>query len=852
MDSGREKLTSLFEKVCNECGDKTAVKYLLDNGEEKLFSFNAIQQAVKELTNNLVLCGLRPGDRAAILSTLSPYCYITYFAFVYAGLTAVVIDPQLPETEKDRLLANADIRGVVASASQYETYAKRFETITPVLNIESGQEFDENISRPAMESTPDPDMDAAAILYSSGTTSQAKGVVIGFEGQLKAIHIDLEFVGTNNIQWLEVYPFFHISGLSSFLAIMLNGAEIGLLDNMTAVKLQQSFQIYRPNTFAMVPKVYEVFEAKIREAIHSKGQAIEAVLFLLMRFCGFIRKHLHINFGKILFKSINKQVFGGRMIFLGVGGGLSNPKNILFFLNLGYVWFNMYASTEANVPMTSTTWQDNFPVGSSGRVDRFPNIHIKIDNPDTSGIGEILIKSDLMMKGYFREPELTAAAFENGYFKTGDLGYINRKNELVIMGRAKESIFLHTGEKVSPEDIEAIYSEVFNSSVAFSCCGVPDEDGYDTAHLFVEKGNLSVSDMEKIKKRVFDFSSGIKSNYTVSSVHFIERLPMTSIGKVKRFELQKLALAEQKINIPEAAPNMSDSTENIILHIVTSLADGQTVTPESHLKYDLGLDSLTLFEMCVEIESALDMTIAENMDAVETVQDLIDLVSGGAETHTAPYNIEDYPLPKTKGHIRALKRYMRLSRLFWKFDISGLENIPVSGNYILCPNHQSYLDSLWIWAAIGHKRLDLQKICCLAAEVFLPSKSTLAIMGGIPVERMGNTIPAMKRGLACIGEGYTMLVHPEGTRTRDGEMHEFKGGAAKLAIDAGVNIIPVWIDGAWDIFRPGTKLPKIINWRKLSRYKLRISFGEPLSPEGKSVEELTAEVQSAVTRLGAK
>jgi long-chain acyl-CoA synthetase len=190
---------------------------------------------------------------------------------------------------------------------------------------------------------------------------------------------------------------------------------------------------------------------------------------------------------------------------------------------------------------------------------------------------------------------------------------------------------------------------------------------------------------------------------------------------------------------------------------------------------------------------------------------------------------------------------MRLSRLTWRFDISGLENLPADGKYILCPNHQSYLDSLWIWAAIGHKRVDLRKITCLAAEVFLPSKFMLAMLGGIPVERNGNTIPAMKRGLACIEQGNTMLIHPEGTRTRDGKMHDFKGGAAKLAIDAAVPVIPVRIDGAWDIFPPNKKRPKIFRFG--GRYPISISFGEPIAPGGKSVEDLTAQIQSAVEQL---
>jgi len=222
--------------------------------------------------------------------------------------------------------------------------------------------------------------------------------------------------------------------------------------------------------------------------------------------------------------------------------------------------------------------------------------------------------------------------------------------------------------------------------------------------------------------------------------------------------------------------------------------------------------------------------------------------SGGTGSRDVTYNIDEYPLPKTKKHIKKLKQYMRLSRIAWRFDVSGIDNIPSDGRYILCPNHQSYLDSLWIWAAIGYKCVNLEKICCLAAEMFLPHKSMLTMLGGIPVERSGNTIPAMKRGLACIQDNYIMLIHPEGTRSRDGKIHEFKGGAAKLAIDADMPIIPVHIDGAWDIFPPHKKRPKIFRFFK--RHSIKFTFGKPIAPDGKSVEKLTALVQSEVERLG--
>jgi long-chain acyl-CoA synthetase len=292
--------------------------------------------------------------------------------------------------------------------------------------------------------------------------------------------------------------------------------------------------------------------------------------------------------------------------------------------------------------------------------------------------------------------------------------------------------------------------------------------------------------------------------------------------------------------------------EDKVLRIIEELTDGKAVAFDSRLKGDLGFDSLNMMELCVALEGAFKIIIGESIIKVATVQELIELVrSGGGGQSATIYDIENFPLPKTKKHLQRLKQLMSLSRLLWRFEISGLDNLPTDGRYILCPNHQSHFDGLWIWSAIEGKRFDLNKICCLAKQEHLKSSGSrfmLAVLGGIPIDRSGNVAPAMKRGLDCIKNGYTMLIHPEGTRTLDGKIQKFKGGAAKLAIDAGVPIIPVRIDGAWDIFPPHKKRPKIFRFG--SRYPIIISFGKPIKPDGKSVEDLTGLLQGDVEKMG--
>ena len=294
------------------------------------------------------------------------------------------------------------------------------------------------------------------------------------------------------------------------------------------------------------------------------------------------------------------------------------------------------------------------------------------------------------------------------------------------------------------------------------------------------------------------------------------------------------------------------SIDDIVINIMKNHTDSNVVTLDSHLKYDLGLDSLSLLEVYVEIEDALNMKFIDTLISVDTVRDITLHIESSDMNQNGPnYNINNYPLKKTRKHLIRLKRLMFLSRVIWYFEISGRDNVPVDGRYILCPNHQSHFDSLWVWTAIGAKRVDLQKICCLAKQEHLDnnnSREGLIMLGGIPVDRKGNTAPAMLRALECLHNGYSLLIHPEGTRTLNGKINEFKGGAAKLAIDANVPLVPVRIEGAWKVFPPHRKRPRIFSWK--GSYPLSISFGKPIMPNGRSVEELTAALQSEVERLG--
>jgi len=323
-----------------------------------------------------------------------------------------------------------------------------------------------------------------------------------------------------------------------------SGSDVGMIENVTATKLRTGLLEYNPHIFSIVPKVYDLMAQKMKEAIREKGVAVSTIIKVLLALSGFARKHLNIRVGRYMFGSVIKKAFGDNFWGLGTGASLCSKETTKFFLNLGFEWANFYALTETNVPTVSTGVFDRYPIEGVGRIDRYDEIKVKIHAPDEKGIGEIRVKTVLIMKGYFRDPELTAAAFdEDGYFKTGDLGYIDKKNYLHVTGRLKEAIVLHTGKKVAPFDVEALYGKLL-PEINMACVGVPARGGqFDEIHLFIE--DVSEDKRQEIKQAIMNFSGETSTIYQIAKIHFIDKLPITSVGKVKRFVLKEIAQNER-------------------------------------------------------------------------------------------------------------------------------------------------------------------------------------------------------------------------------------------------------------------------------------------------------------------
>lgn len=846
-----------IEYITDRYSEKTAITYMTENGTDIIFSFRYVYNIILETQSVLHKSGVVCGDRAAIITPHSPYGVMAGLALAYSNVTAVMIDASLPIEEICRLLEFSDVRALFTTKDLYSKIPPELTQNIPCFELGRNNTVNKfiegSIETVSMSETADKDTDVISIIFSSGTTDKMKGIMVTYHSVIRARDVFADLARLEDyMTYLLVLPFNHIAGFTGAMTYFLSGCGLGFIENVNSTKLAEGLHKFQPYYFAMIPKVYEVIEQKICTQINNKGKAAEIFIYSLMKLSGFMRKHFGINIGRKIFKKITSAAFGKNIFGIGTGASPCKASTTRFFLDLGLEWANLYATTETSVPITATGVHDKYPVGTVGNVNRHNGIEIHINNPDKNGMGEIYVKSDLIMKGYFREPELTIKAFENGYFKTGDYGFIDKKGYLYITGRIKESIILKSGKKVSPTDVDSYYNSRLNG-IFLASCGIETVEGYDEIHMYVQNENYSGLKQKNIYDELTLLSNSAPQMYHLSEIHFIDKIPMTSIGKIKRFMLKNNY--SNKFENNYALINTS-ADKNGIIEIFKKHCKDCVITEQSNLINDLGIDSLTMFEIVCDIEDTFNIHIADILGSVSTVGDLIKLTqSANGNIKTMTYNINDYPIPKTNKDIRRLNLFGKLSKSLYNVKVFGMENIPNTENYILCPNHESHFDGMWIWTAIS-PAVDFNKICCLAKQEHLEhliTKVGLAMVGGIPVDRTGNTAPAIERALHCLkNDKCLMLIHPEGTRTRTGKLGEFKQGAAKLSIESGVKIIPVCISGAYEIFPPDRRLPRLFDWKHFCKYPLKIQFGTPIEPTGKNVAEITEEIRRQIVEMKQK
>ena len=226
-------------------------------------------------------------------------------------------------------------------------------------------------------------------------------------------------------------------------------------------------------------------------------------------------------------------------------------------------------------------------------------------------------------------------------------------------------------------------------------------------------------------------------------------------------------------------------------------------------------------------------------------------IEKGETTETEATDTSVYPYEKTEADYKTYAKIRDFAKSCYNVTIKNGQNMPQDKGFIICANHVSKIDYLFVSMAFTKERF--MKLCCMAKkELFrndVFSKKLIKATGMVPVDRGGMNMNTMNSLKAKLKEGWSVLIHPEGTRSADGIFREIKSGASVLAIDAGVPIVPVYINGAYELFPRDKKIMSLYDMKNKKKYDVDVVFGEPISSEGKTVEELTKEIQNAILEL---
>ncbi len=584
------------------------------------------------------------------------------------------------------------------------------------------------------------------------------------------------------------------------------------------------------------------------------------------------------------------------MRYLATGGSRFDPEIMRDFHDLGIDVLQALGLTETTAAIFVNSPNDNV-IGSCGKAMKGVEGKIVDIQPQEEGppVGEVAVRGAVVMKGYWNRPDATAAVMRDGWFLTGDLGYFDSHGHLFLTGRKKEVIVLSNGKNVYPEEIEAHYlkSPIIKEMAVMGLEGKPGEGG-DRLHAVIVpnfdvlRQRKIVNAKEAIRFDIEGLSPTIASTKRIGSYEiWQEDLPRTTTRKIKRFEVEKRVKANQSKKVaddselPAEKPLTADEIAWLdqpdvqrALTIVREAARSAppTLRPTLNLDLDLGLDSMQRVELLSRLEEQLGGNVEESqLTEIYTVRDLVDAVlksaasgagSPGTRVTFAGWKaiLAEDPDDPDVLHLAHPNRindtfWYLVSRVFqlisrdrFHLKVSGLEKIPKDGPCIISSNHQSYIDPL-IMAGVLPTEIFFRAFAVGTSDIFgkgMMRKLARSIKT-VVVDPDANLVPAMRAGAFGLRHGMALVLYPEGERSIDGKPRNFKKGAAILSIHLQVPIVPVAIEGFYEVW------PRNQKFRGFA--PLKMVFGDPILPPPETeaseaaYEKLTADLKARIVAM---
>lgn len=677
--------------------------------------------------------------------------------------------------------------------------------------------------------------DTAVIIYTSGTTGDPKGVMLSFanlQANIRAVS-EKVVIYTPERQVLMLLPLHHIFPLAgSMMAPLFVGGSIVMAPSMQSADMLETLKNNRVAIMIGVPRLYELIYKGLKAKIEASRLA--AFLFLMVKASG----------SKVMGRKIFKKVhvgLGGHLEFMVAGGAALNKEVGAFFKTLGFDVLEGFGMTEA-APMITFTRPGMVKIGSPGQV--LPGMEIEIRD------GEIAAKGPNVMKGYYNRPEETAEVLRDGWLHTGDLGRIDKDGYLYITGRKKEIIVLSNGKNINPVELEQKLENAW--SMVKEAAVILHKDHLHAAIVpDLEQANRSgVGDLEHHFRDIVlpGFNQDQSSYKRIPRFTLLRQdIPRTRLGKIQRHKLSELIEVPSGKTTREAQPQTKEF--KTVKRFIEAQVD-MDVAPEHHLEYDIALDSLGKISLIDFIERTFGVSIPEDkIAAFPSIREMTDHIHNQKKWFK-PEEINwttilkekvQLNLPRTWPTQNLIKSiFSGLFRIYFRLKGEGYQSLP-EGPFILAPNHQSYLDGFLVasflrWKVMRHTYV-------YAKKEHLKGRLTqfLARRNNIIIMDLNKDLKLSIQKLAeVLKKGRNIMIFPEGTRSADGLIGEFKNTFAILSAELNVPVVPVAIRGAYQAMPRGARFPRPFK-------RIHVNFLEPVQPLDYSFDGLARKVREVIS-----
>lgn len=559
-----DSIKEYIEDAINKYSKKDAfIVKSQENNEIKYthISFEEFGKQIKNLAEGLIDLGLE-GKRIAIIghnsynwvkSYIATICSVGIVMPLDKGLQPSELELSLKRGKADAIIFEDEYLETIKNIRQYnQTSVKNFISMTELEKNEgfvSLKDLEEKgkkilektenekefyLKASPMSKKPE---ELATIIFTSGTTSMSKAVMLSNKNIASNMYdmMCAEKILSTDVNLLFL-PLHHTFGSTQMLLFFSNGATTVFCDGLRHI--QENLKEYKVTTFVCVPLLLEVMYKNIWKAIEKQGKT-KQIKFAL-KLSNALRK-IKIDIRRKIFKPILDQ-FGGELRFIISGAAAINKEVAKGFNDFGIFTIQGYGLTETS-PVLCAENEKHIRYGSVGLP--FPSVQIKIENKNEEGIGEITAKGPNVMLGYYEMEEETSNVLKDGWFYTGDLGYLDKDGYLFITGRKKNVIVLKNGKNIYPEELEQVITKLPYVAEVMVYGKEKEDDLVVSAKIVYDKDYVKKNYKDKTNEELKEiFWQDIKEiNKTMPTYKYIKNLvvtdePMikTTTAKIKRFE----------------------------------------------------------------------------------------------------------------------------------------------------------------------------------------------------------------------------------------------------------------------------------------------------------------------------